>query len=397
MKRTDTVTIIIALVLFLAVAAYAGVYAYGALTDQTVTAEAAVTSVSAEGTASGIVVRSESVLQSTEPYIDISVPEGAKVAAGGTIATAMSSRTGLERAARIHELELEIARVSAAVEEISSAQDLTARDAQPRAAVLELTGCVARRELDRLDAAALNLRCLTFDESESSQAELDALRAELSSLRGSSSSDTSFLTADRSGVFSTAVDGYEHLGPEDLTGLTPQGVAELVQSQGEASEGAYGKLVTDYRWYFAAVMSDADAANLTVGGYANLDFGRYYGYGVCALVQSVSPGHNGSTAVVFMCDTALADTLAMREVSASVVFDEYNGIRVPTEALRTDEDGSEYVWVITAMQLERKDVTVIYSGEDFCVVEREAAPNALREGNEIVVSGSDLYEGKIMD
>ena len=67
MKRTDTVTIIIALVLFLAVAAYAGVYAYGALTDQTVTAEAAVTSVTAEGTASGIVVRSESVLQSAEP------------------------------------------------------------------------------------------------------------------------------------------------------------------------------------------------------------------------------------------------------------------------------------------------------------------------------------------
>ncbi len=397
MKRTDTVTIIIALVLFLAVAAYAGVYAYGALTDQTVTAEAAVTSVTAEGTASGIVVRSESVLQSAEPYIDISVPDGTKVAAGETIATAMSSQTGLERAARIHELELEIARVSAAVDGISSARDLTARDAQLRSAVLELAGCVARRELDRLDAAALNLRCLTFDESESSQAELDALQTELSSLRSSSSSDTSFLTASFSGVFSTAVDGYEHLGPEDLQDLTPDGVMGLVESRGESPDGAYGKLVTDYRWYFAAVMPDADAANLTVGGYANLDFGRYYGSGVSALVQSISPGHNGSTAVVFMCDTALADTLAMREVSASVVFDEYDGIRVPSQALHEDENGREYVWVITAMQLERKEVTVIYSGDDFCVVEREAAPNALREGNEIVVSGSDLYEGKLMD
>lgn len=397
MKRTDRVTIIIALVLFLAVAAYAGVYAYGALTDQTVTAEAAVTSVSADGTASGIVIRSESVLQSAEPYIDITAKEGAKVSAGGTIATAMSSQTGLERAARIHELELEIARVSATVEGISSARDLTARDEQLRAAVLELTGCVARRELDRLDAAALNLRCLTFDESESSQAELDALRAELNSLHGSSSSDTSFLRAEFSGVFSTAVDGYEHLGPDDLRELTPQKVMELTESKGEVGEGVYGKLVTDCRWYFAAVMSDADASNLTVGGYANLNFGRYYGANIAALVESISGGYNGSTAVVFRCDTALADTLNMREVSAAVVFDEYNGIRVPSQALQTDEEGTEFVWVITAMQLERKNVTVIYRGEDFCVVEREAAPNALREGNEIVVSGSDLYEGKLMD
>lgn len=396
MKRTDRVTIIIALVLFLAVAAYAGVYAYGALTDQTVTAEAAVTSVSADGTASGIVIRSESVLTSAEPYVDINVSEGSKVSAGGIIATAMSSQTGLERAARIHELELEIARVSAAVEGINSAQDLTARDAQLRSAVLELTGCVVRRELDRLDAAALNLRCLTFDESESSQAELDALRAEMESLRGSSSTDTSFLRADFSGVFSTAVDGYEHLSYSDLQNLTPQGVMELIESQGEVPEGAYGKLVTDYSWYFAAVMSDADASNLTVGGYANLNFGRYYGENVAALVESISPGYNGSTAVVFRCDTALADTLSMREVTAAVVFDEYNGIRVPSQSIQTDEEGTEFVWVITAMQLERKDVAVIYRGEDFCVVERQAAPNALREGNEIVVSGSDLYEGKIM-
>lgn len=397
MKRTDTVTIIIAVVLFLAVAAYVGVYAYGALTDQTVTAEAAVTSVSAEGTASGIVVRSETLLQSDEPYIDISVPEGEKVAAGGVVATAMSSQTGLERASRMHELELEIARVSAAVEGISSAQDLTVRDEMLRSAVLELSGCVARRELDRLDAAALNLRCLTFDESESSQNELDALRAELDSLAGSSSADTSFLTAPVSGVFSTAVDGYEHLAPGDLAQLTPQGVTELVESRGETGEGVYGKLVTDYVWYFAAVMPDADAANLTAGGYANLDFGRYYGSEVSARVESISAGFNGSSAVVFRCDTALADTLAMREVSAAVVFDEYNGIRVPSDALRTDDSGGQFVWVITAMQLERKDVNVLYRGADFCVVEREAAPNALREGNEIVVSGTDLYEGKLMD
>ena len=46
MKRTDRLTTILALVLFLAFLAYVGAYAWRALTDRTVTAEATLTSVS---------------------------------------------------------------------------------------------------------------------------------------------------------------------------------------------------------------------------------------------------------------------------------------------------------------------------------------------------------------
>lgn len=398
MKRTDRLTTLIALVLFLAFAAYLGVYAYKALTDQTVTAEATVTSVTVGGTASGIVIRTETVLESGEPYIDVTVSDGAKVAAGGTLAMAMSSQTGLERAGRMHELELEIERVSAALDGISSAGDLTARDANLRNAVLALAGTVARQEISELEGAVLNLRSLVFNDSTATEQDLTALKTELESLRSSSSSDTTELLAQFSGVFSTVVDGYEHLSPEDLINLTPDKLMELIDSRQEIPEGAYGKLISEYDWYFAAVMFSSDAANLAAGRYATLDFGKYYGSSVSAQVVSISSAQDGNVAVVFKCGTALSDTLSMREVTASVVFEEYSGIRVPSQAIRTDEESeSTYVWVITAMQLERKDVNIIYAGEGFCVVEREAASNALREGNTVVVSGNDLYEGKLMD
>ena len=85
----------------------------------------------------------------------------------------------------------------------------------------------------------------------------------------------------------------------------------------------------------------------------------------------------------------------MRETSAAVLFGQYSGIRVPEDAVQTD-GGETYVWVITAMQLERKNVTVLYTGDGFCVVERGSASDALREGNTVVVSGTELYEGKVM-
>ena len=88
----------------------------------------------------------------------------------------------------------------------------------------------------------------------------------------------------------------------------------------------------------------------------------------------------------------------MREVSASVVFGSYSGIRVPAQAVRTDEETeATYVWTVTAMQLERKDVEIIYAGDGFVIVRRGSEPGSLREGNTVVVSGKDLYEGKIME
>ena len=400
MKRTDRLTIFIAMLLFVALAAYIGVYSYESLGNRTVTAEAHATSVAVDGTASGIVLRHEQLLSSSELYLDVSVADGERVPAGGTLALAMSSETGLERANRMHELELEISRVSALLGVAGRANDLTVRDRQLRQSMLELTGAVVRGDFDRLDMAAASLGSMVFiDGSGVSQQQLQALQTELDSLKNSSSSDTTALLAPHSGTFSSGADGWEHLSVEQLADLTPQGVQAMIDSKESLPSGCYGKLVTGYEWYFAAVMSSVDAAHLKEGRYATLDFGKYYATPIYAVVDHISSDDDdGNVAVVFRCDTALADTLAMRQVSAQVIFEEYNGIRIPTQAIRTDDASqSTYVWVITAMQLERKDVEIIYAGKGFCLVKREANADALREGNTVVVEGRDLYEGKLME
>ncbi|MGN1001652.1 MAG: HlyD family efflux transporter periplasmic adaptor subunit [Oscillospiraceae bacterium] len=403
MKRTDRLTNIIAILLFLAFVAYAGAYAYGMVSDKTVTAQAVTAQVSVGGVASGIVIREETVLTSGEPYIDVTAADGAKVRVGQVLASAMSSETGLERASRMRELELEIERISGLLQSLDSAEDLTRRDEKLSSSVRSLTTAVARGETEGLDSACLNIRSLLFGTGETAtEADLKQLQAELDSLKTSSSSDTRLLTAQASGTFSSTVDGFESVSPADLYDggqpLSPSQLQALTESQPEPADGAYGKLISGYSWYFAAVMSAADASNLSPGRYANLDFGRYYGSPISARVEAISPTEEGNVTVLFRCDTALRDTLAMRLVSANVVFEEYSGIRVPSEALRTDsETESTYVWVITAMVLERKDVEVIYAGDGFVIVSRDSDPDSLREGNTIVVSGDDLYEGKLMD
>ena len=81
-----------------------------------------------------------------------------------------------------------------------------------------------------------------------------------------------------------------------------------------------------------------------------------------------------------------------------MVFATYSGIRVPAQAVQSDPaSGEAWVWTVTAMQLERKQVELLYIDDDFALIAQSPTANALRDGNTVVVSGKDLYEGKVME
>ena len=144
-------------------------------------------------------------------------------------------------------------------------------------------------------------------------------------------------------------------------------------------------------------MNKADADRLNLGSSAALDFPQHYTGTVSATVLSKSePDSDGKVAVVFACNAALADTLAMRKTTADVVYSEHTGLRVPLKAVHMDDDGQSYVYVVTAAQLEKKPIEIIYQTDDYCLVTQSAESNALRAGNEIVVTGKGLSDGQVV-
>lgn len=400
MKRTDRLTIFIAVLLFLGFLAYLGSYAFRALENGVVTAEAISADFDLSGTASGILIREETVLTSTAPYVDVTAANGARVAAGSVVATAVSGPEGLERANRIHALETEIERVSAALAGLSSVSSVTSRETALNAAARNVAAVAARHDMLNLDSAATQLSGLLLgvDSSQISYARLDELQGELRTLRARVADDDVSIRAEFPSTFSSLVDGYEHLHWEDVDGVSPSRLEDLIEQGRETVPEAFGKLVSGYRWYFAAAMRSVDAANLSPGRSAKLNFGRHYSADISARVLSISPSENGSVTVLFRCDTAMAETLALRSATASVIFGSYSGIRIPAQAVQVDEETqSTYVWCVTAMRLERKPIRILYAANEYVIVERGSAADALREGNTVVVRGKDLEEGKLID
>ncbi len=400
MEKTDKLIKGVGVLLFLAMLAYLGYYAWNSLTNSVQTALAVSTTVTISTPVSGIIVREEATLTSSEPNLYIIAEDGCMLASGATAARAYSDEAALERAGRIRELQLEISRVETALYGATS-EDIAIQAEAVQEAVISLSSAVARHELDGIDVCCLGLGSLVFgDGAEDATAEqLEALKSELFGLLTNSTTDTRNITTDRSGLFSTMVDGWEQFTVEDVKNITPETLRSLEEAEPSVPESAYGKLVTSYTWYYAAVVDGEYATGLEIGDNVELNFSRGIRGGVSATVYNLGPeDDSGDRVVVFSCNTAQADTLSLRKTQAEVIFSVYSGIRVPTEAIHVDEeDGSLYVYVMTGLQAERKNITVVYEDEDFCLAEVEPEADALREGNEIITKARNIYDGKVLD
>lgn len=399
MEKTDKLIKGVGVLLFITMLAYLGYYAWNSITNSVQTALAVSASVTISTPVSGLIVREEATLTSSEPNLYITAQDGGRLAAGETAAIAYSDETALRRAGRIRELQLEISRVETALYGATS-EDIAIQAEAVQEAVVSLSAAVARHELDGIDVCCLSLGSLVFGDTagEATAEQLAGLKTELYGLLTNSTSDTREITTDRSGLFTTVVDGWEQLTIEDVRSITPETLRSLEEAEPSVPTSAYGKLVTSFTWYYAAVVAGEYAQELEQGSRVELNFGRG-ARGVSARVYSLGPAdENGDRVAVFSCTSAQAETLALRKAQAEVVFSEYSGIRVPSSAIHIDgETGGKYVYVLTGLQAERKDITIVYEGEDFCLAAIEPEADALREGNEIITRARDIYDGKVMD
>ena len=399
MEKTDRFTKVAAILVFLALAAYVGYYVWHQLARPVVTAMAVTTTVRESTVASGLVVRDEMLLTGSGGSVQVAVDEGQHVSAGAPLAVELSSEAALTRQSRIQELELEIQRMETLLEEQENRSTLAGGDGAIRTAARDLAAAVARHDMTELDTLALQFSSLVLDrEGEAvSQEQLSALRSEYNSLRSAADGDAAWIYAPAAGLFSTIVDGWEGLTQDSVTGLSPSALRALMEEERTPDAAAVGKLVTSYTWYFAAILPAEYASQLSLEQNVDLEFGRHYSGSLSGRVVSRSLAEGDEQVVVLAITDAMADTMAMRRVNAELVLSEHTGIRVPQSAVHKDEEtGGAYVYTVTGGQAERKDVEVIYTYQEYCLVAASTDTNALREGNEIIVSAWELYDGMIL-
>ncbi|MBQ3496622.1 MAG: hypothetical protein IJA73_00715 [Oscillospiraceae bacterium] len=413
MKGSSLIGKLTVLFLALGVTVYFGAqmreYAANPLTTAVAYAYAAQTTVGVEG----FVVREESVIPSEGGLLRVVCAEGARVAAGETIATVYSSSDALVREDSLHAMQEELLLMQFAQATALSPETTLRMDSDIEAQLLSVRAQLSQGNFEKVSDGAQELKTLirrrnyACGDAAEAQAGIDVLTAQISELNSLNRESVRSVRADVPATFSAVVDGYEYaLTPQALADMTPSAFAAVRPD--EAVRSDVGKLIAGSTWYYAALLSESDAALLDGRKTATLRFSRGLDFDVSMRVERISKAEDGQRLVVFSSDRYLAEATLLRRQSADIILDEYDGIRVPHNALRVlEENGKKTtgVFCLVGLTAHFKPVEVLYRGEDHYIVAPVKIESAnesrillytLRAGDEIIISANELYDGKVV-
>lgn len=349
----------------------------------------------------GWVVRQETPLPDTSGTLLRQVQEGEKVHAGQTVAMAYASKSALEVVSRLEDTELKLqqlqfARSSFLDSDAALKVDSDISDSILRLHIATADGdyATATQEMSAMKTAVLK-RSYSYESLEQIDQAIAQTRSDISTLQNQLSGATSVKTAV-AGVYSGSTDGSEEaLTPDFLADVTPARLDAL--STGSAVKSA-GKIITDNTWYFAANIPAQQARELQVGQEVTLRLSKGLQQDTPAYVQSISAEEDGQVAVVLSCTRYISQVTLLRHQQGEILLREYKGLRVPSAALRMDEDGSLQLFCRLGAYVYSKPVDLVYRGDGFCLVrsaQGAADARILRQGDLVISTARALTDGMI--
>lgn len=209
-----------------------------------------------------------------------------------------------------------------------------------------------------------------------------------------------YIKTDESGVFSSYTDGYENIIDFDKAEETSIDEFKSALSAADKSQDVadnVGKLVTSYTWYVQTLVSTDTVKNLENGDYVNIvlkdDSSKEFKAEIVSGAD-VSLGQK-ETLLVLKLNEMDADIAKLRKAEIEIRRNEYEGIKIPSEALHV-VDGKKGVYVLIASQIKFREVNIIYSDDDYVLAEYdESNTNSIHLYDKIITQGKDLKDGKV--
>ena len=402
MKQGKHYTTVILWIFLAAIAAYLAYSVVSSLTEPLTTATVIEYEAGAGCYTTGFVVRDEQVLTSSYDITVITCAEGAHVGANDAVATGYLSDGAQQRQSRIQSLQEQLTQLQYAYSAQSSLADQAALDEQIAGNLLSLAKFTARRDMNSAQDLSPELKGLVLrrlagaGDSETIRTQLETVQDELSRLRSQAASDTRAITAGFAGTYSGVADGYEAvLTPDVLLTLTVQDY-NAVEPQ-SVPENAIGKIIRGSTWYYVTALPASELKDVKEGSYVQLLFARDVYDQIEMRVERVGQNEAGYRLLVLSCSQYMQNVTLLRQQSADVVFNSYQGLRVPKDAVRVDEAGKTGVYTLEGATARWKPITILHDNGESYVVELDKTSTAnLWPGDEVIIHAKNLYDGKVV-
>ena len=196
------------------------------------------------------------------------------------------------------------------------------------------------------------------------------------------------------GYFVSSTDGYEPIiNPEILFTLTPGQLDKIIKDPVPESSINDCKVISDFTWYFAALVSEKEVTRFKADMDLLLDFKYSFVQSLPVKVVEVITG-DGKAIIIFKADRLNPDIVDLRVEEAAISFRNYSGIRIDRSWLRM-ENGVLGVYTHYGTTVVFKSINIIYENENYVIASvGNTGKNTLQLYDEIITEGKDLYNGK---
>ena len=360
--------------------------------------------------AQGYLFRNEEILTiENEGLVDTLVENGTKVGKNVSVAKVWSvPESGDELASA----QLRLSRINRSIRILENSQlkpgtplsEANKYRAEYTALYREISAAAEAGNLDRIPVleekllVALNRYVSLVGETDETKAHLESLREEKANLIGGATS-VEVKSETSSGLFydSGYVDGFESIfNASALETLTPDALHTLAESTPITPEGqTVGKLVYGYEWYLAMELPLSMAASLQTGREYRFMFPENNDAEATLTMTNKVVGTD-TVLAVFVCESHPKDFLFYRKQTVEITVGESEGFYIPDSALVT-QNGMTGVYVFEESTVRFRRADIIWRGDGYAIaaLPGDGSLTALRENDILIVSGKDLYEGKV--
>ena len=415
---------VLAILLFV----YLGYQIYNAHYEPVQTETASYASTADTVQVNGTAVRKERpVTAQANGVITYVISDGGKVATGGKVAQIYANEQSAAAHRELENLDNQIAelqKLNTPGETYAASPDSIGKQINRKLTEV-LTNLNAGETVKLANARSdllylMNERQIVTNRSVNFSARIAALQAKRNTLAASGSAATGSITAPASGYFIRSTDGYESVfNYNNILTLSPAGLKADLKKAPAPQTGAIGKICEDFNWYFTFVIPGNQVVKFRLGNKVTMNFPFASSEAVPAKVVAVNQPNKDSEAVVVLESNYMNSFIAsMRNATAQIQIEEYTGIRVSQKAVHfatvtktvKDKKGNKStvkkevngVYAMHGSELVFEQIFPLLSTGDYVICDVDPPKDELMTAStvklfdEVVIEGTDLYDGKVV-
>lgn len=367
--------------------------------DDYTTETATVYSSAEKVTFNGVYVRNETVVSGGKSGV-LSYPssDGSKVAKDSVVAYVYRSANDIYINQQIENLknEVEILKkeqspgttVVAQPEFISSLIDEKYRT---------ITTLAARNDLSSLRSESDDFQMLmgiyqiVIGEETDYNDRIEQLEKQIKLLEAKQNNPIDIITVPNSGYFISYVDGYEDiLSTDKLSSITADDIKEVIKNDGynaaKVSKKAVGKIVDDYEWDLVGIVNPKDAS-FNPGKEVKVKLSSTPDLLTAKIADVIETDDPEECVIVLSCEKLNFNLVQYRTERVEIILDDFNGIKVPREAVRFNKNNEKGVYVLLGQRIAFKKVDVIYESDEYLLSAITSDTSYISVYEDIILSG----------